>query len=105
MREEVLAGGYRQVVMARKPGLERVIERIARFLVPEQIVGLEAFRIGKGGFEIEAPVGVDREPPPFADHVDHGFDAGDVFLERRSAERRVGKECVRTCRSRWSPYP
>src|SRR3546814_4945239 len=22
----------------------------------------------------------------------------------RSAERRVGKECVRTCRSRWSPY-
>src|SRR3546814_14779411 len=23
----------------------------------------------------------------------------------RSEERRVGKECVRTCRSRWSPYP
>src|SRR3546814_9780568 len=23
---------------------------------------------------------------------------------RRSEERRVGKECVRTCRSRWSPY-
>src|SRR3546814_2881839 len=26
-------------------------------------------------------------------------DAGD-----RSEERRVGKECVSTCRSRWSPY-
>src|SRR3546814_17555464 len=25
------------------------------------------------------------------------------FIER-SAERRVGKECVSTCRSRWSPY-
>src|SRR3546814_20412747 len=24
--------------------------------------------------------------------------------ERRTAERRVGKECVSTCRSRWSPY-
>src|SRR3546814_11665885 len=24
--------------------------------------------------------------------------------ETRSEERRVGKECVRTCRSRWSPY-
>src|SRR3546814_14857444 len=24
--------------------------------------------------------------------------------ERRSDERRVGKECVSTCRSRWSPY-
>src|SRR3546814_17398418 len=27
-------------------------------------------------------------------------DAGDT----RSEERRVGKECVRTCRYRWSPY-
>src|SRR3546814_10991832 len=26
------------------------------------------------------------------------------FLARRSEERRVGKECVSTCRSRWSPY-
>src|SRR3546814_11675919 len=25
-------------------------------------------------------------------------------LEQRSEERRVGKECVSTCRSRWSPY-
>src|SRR3546814_17954757 len=28
------------------------------------------------------------------------------FADRlRSEERRVGKECVSTCRSRWSPYP
>src|SRR3546814_3799082 len=26
------------------------------------------------------------------------------FDEERSEERRVGKECVSTCRSRWSPY-
>src|SRR3546814_15973715 len=25
-------------------------------------------------------------------------------VHRRSEERRVGKECVSTCRSRWSPY-
>src|SRR3546814_10124062 len=25
-------------------------------------------------------------------------------LSQRSEERRVGKECVSTCRSRWSPY-
>src|SRR3546814_17154805 len=25
-------------------------------------------------------------------------------VEFRSEERRVGKECVSTCRSRWSPY-
>src|SRR3546814_6806405 len=26
------------------------------------------------------------------------------LLPARSEERRVGKECVSTCRSRWSPY-
>src|SRR3546814_13291331 len=26
------------------------------------------------------------------------------LAQRRSEERRVGKECVSTCRSRWSPY-
>src|SRR3546814_9772899 len=30
-------------------------------------------------------------------------DIGDDSCER-SEERRVGKECVSTCRSRWSPY-
>src|SRR3546814_4175725 len=27
-----------------------------------------------------------------------------VYGSDRSEERRVGKECVSTCRSRWSPY-
>src|SRR3546814_8931997 len=27
-----------------------------------------------------------------------------AFAASRSEERRVGKECVSTCRSRWSPY-
>src|SRR3546814_16320378 len=49
----------------------------------------------------------------------HGFSFGRRMAERgairdmqragvqpiaRSEERRVGKECVSTCRSRWSPY-
>ena len=29
---------------------------------------------------------------------------GTPVLEVRSEERRVGKECVQPCRSRWSPY-
>src|SRR3546814_14817242 len=34
------------------------------------------------------------------------LEAGEIVLRRpRSEERRVGKECVSTCRSRWSPYP
>src|SRR3546814_14743502 len=33
-----------------------------------------------------------------------GVKAMAIFMQRRSEERRVGKECVSTCRSRWSPY-
>src|SRR3546814_6913658 len=37
-----------------------------------------------------------RARDPHADHRSRTV--------RRSEERRVGKECVSTCRSRWSPY-
>src|SRR3546814_15054381 len=44
-------------------------------------------------------------------HFDAAYKAGEIELElvpqgnlARSEERRVGKECVSTCRSRWSPY-
>src|SRR3546814_18897415 len=33
-----------------------------------------------------------------------GIDHLGLELTERSEERRVGKECVSTCRSRWSPY-
>src|SRR3546814_14094190 len=31
-------------------------------------------------------------------------DSANVIAFARSEERRVGQECVSTCRSRWSPY-
>src|SRR3546814_20978838 len=37
-----------------------------------------------------------RAPVPVPSSITGGVD--------RSEERRVGKECVSTCRSRWSPY-
>src|SRR3546814_19869909 len=33
-----------------------------------------------------------------------GVGTGNVEVLGRSEARRVGKECVSTCRSRWSPY-
>src|SRR3546814_13892396 len=33
----------------------------------------------------------------------HGFEIMVVDVGARAEERRVGKECVSTCRSRWSP--
>src|SRR3546814_11320330 len=37
-------------------------------------------------------------------NVINGFDFV-ATTDTRSEESRVGKECVSTCRSRWSPYP
>src|SRR3546814_3607044 len=49
------------------------------------------------GFRIEDAATVARS---LNDRVIEGIDA-----LRRSEERRVGEECVSTCRSRWSPSP
>src|SRR3546814_15768146 len=46
------------------------------------------------------PPGVGKTP--LARLMADSFDA--QFIAIRSEERRVGKECVSTCRSRWSPY-
>src|SRR3546814_11067087 len=37
-------------------------------------------------------------------HVFHWVQWQNRSKVKRSEERRVGKECVSTCRSRWSPY-
>src|SRR3546814_5686866 len=42
----------------------------------------------------------------YCQHKDHATKIirGTSLIIIRSEERRVGKECVSTCRSRWSPY-
>src|SRR3546814_7970641 len=41
---------------------------------------------------------------PRAQTLINAFPRRSLQLAIRSEERRVGKECVSTCRSRWSPY-
>src|SRR3546814_15115055 len=45
-------------------------------------------------------MGEDGKPLPYLDAVDFEIISDDA---KRSEERLVGKECVSTCRSRWSP--
>src|SRR3546814_19983222 len=59
------------------------------------VVGATPDEMAKRGF---VPVGGDF--PVFL----HPRSKEEYALARRSEERRVGKECVSTCRSRWSPY-
>src|SRR3546814_16381324 len=42
----------------------------------------------------------------FIHHTDRAAEVDEqTFFYSRSEERRVGKECVSTCSTRWSPYP
>src|SRR3546814_19664093 len=69
-----------------------LFERLRRLRVSEGLArGAEARTAGEQIVEDQdATLRVD---------IDQG-----VRATRRSEERRVGKECVSTCRSRWSPY-
>src|SRR3546814_8723009 len=45
------------------------------------------------------------QQPSLLDETPHGDRRDKLVIDQtRSEERRVGKECVSTCRSRWSPY-
>src|SRR3546814_7574328 len=68
---------------------------------------LHAFGFSGGGFQIAPAVGevlaemvTGRGDLTMAER----FSANRWIADARSEERRVGKECVSTCRSRWSPY-
>src|SRR3546814_20989670 len=61
------------------------------------------------GFAVEAAsIRIGRQMAAAMAMGAHGAWCGSVWLTtaeaERSEERRVGKECVSTCRSRWSPY-
>src|SRR3546814_12846688 len=45
---------------------------------------------------------LDKEAADDMSHLEKVF--SNELLLKRSEERRVGKECVSTCRSRWSPF-
>src|SRR3546814_1789885 len=56
--------------------------------------------------EIAHEIDADTVDSRFLDHelVTRQFGGDAITIGHRSEERRVGKECVSTCRSRWSPY-
>src|SRR3546814_5098431 len=81
--------------LIRLQELHVIIKRIARRVVstkirlPALLVAVDEFsRRGRGRITRPACIGLDAEE-----------------VETRSEERREGKECVSTCRYRWSPYP
>src|SRR3546814_12656396 len=97
----------------RQPGIDPAIDRggdrllerredpvaaALAFFAAQRVVAGNDRRFGPDGNRtgyVERAVEVDQQPRIGAE------EGGGV---ERSEERRVGKECVSTCRSRWSPY-
>src|SRR3546814_17860626 len=73
----------------------RLVDRI---LVRKTFLGGTAFDYDPAWARAELGFKSGERPPLICDEDLSGF------LHNRSEERRVGKECVSTCRSRWSPY-
>src|SRR3546814_7332462 len=64
---------------------------------------LNATGLGRPRYRLEARAPVNDQPGALSVNKSHnGLESTQVL---RSDERRVGKECVSTCRSRWSPDP
>src|SRR3546814_17144026 len=99
-------------------GEQRLAEpRPARLGADEQILQIEAGLALEGREIVEEQRETLRHPIDLADDhlgigarpeqlvAERGFVESDCVRELfRSEERRVGKERVRTCRLRWSPY-
>src|SRR3546814_5982641 len=73
---------------------------VAKLLKPLAQAGLvEGFRGASGGYRLA------QDASRISLKAIVEAMEGPLGMTERSEERRVGKECVSTCRSRWSPYP
>src|SRR3546814_4404667 len=78
--------------------------------LPTSATGLDLDLLLLAGTQIlrghgQDAVGVDVETDlDLRDAARSRRDTRQLELAQRSEERRVGKECVSTCRSRWSPW-
>src|SRR3546814_13938651 len=79
---KVLKRALKMLAMVYRPPLHRPDDLISR------IVGWSEISRRQGLLGLEPQIEAELDP----------------FVSR-SEERRVGNECVSTCRSRWSPYP
>src|SRR3546814_11498705 len=103
MLTEIGFDGYKansRPVIARQK-VRFVGEHVAVILAESEYIARDAIELIEVDYEalpaaarLETAFGDDA--PLVHDHIDKNI--------MRSEERRVGKECVSTCRSRWAPY-
>src|SRR3546814_8381985 len=87
------------------PEAAEAVARQIRDISTSAAETLGAFGSRNYGLDIGSflqPEGGNSQPAGF--NIREIIDGSLAAADLRSEERRVGKECVSTCRSRWSPY-
>src|SRR3546814_12959815 len=92
--ERTLVNGAVRIAVERHAEVFKFVNGVGRFAAHEFDGVLVAEPVGTLDGIVHMPV-----PAVFAHVAQRRADAA-----LRSEERRVGKECVSTCRSRWWPY-
>src|SRR3546814_13807909 len=87
VRDRIAAmAGPRAPAMRERRDMVRAL-RAARLPIPDRLTGEVMAALAEAGvFRLRSAI------------------IGSIAFQSRSEERRVGKECGSTCRSRWSPY-
>src|SRR3546814_14501226 len=73
-----------------------------RWKTDEAAIKEELERLGAAYISADAQSSNEKQIADIEGLIARGANA--LIVLARSEERRVGKECVSTCRSRWSPY-
>src|SRR3546814_12644266 len=83
-------------------------------LGPSNDPDINHYELTRFGFRIVGPIALKDQiesadwealaAMPWITPLDTSMAYAPVLVEMRSEERRVGKECVRTCQFRWSPH-
>src|SRR3546814_20781494 len=77
----------------------------AAWMLGNDDLGAALVEVGDDGVAVEGLVGDQRADAETVDERRHSDGVEAVAGQERAEERRVGKECVSTCRSRGSPVP
>ena len=77
----------RPLVVLGDGRVERVVQRVADLLVPEQVVGLDGPAVLQRGLQVEAAVDVDRQPRAVAvEDLEDRLDALEVLGQVGAAD-------------------
>ncbi|MCY1450111.1 hypothetical protein D9M71_668930 [compost metagenome] len=79
--EQVFTRSHWQFIVICQFSLQCVVQRIANFFVPEEVVLFDGFRVRNACLQIEAAIGIDRQSTTVPYHFKYRLDTTDIFVQ------------------------